>query len=140
MSGQPPLQGPHMVPHTGMPMSPQNPPGNLQNPATPTLSHAHPNPVHPPIPAPVLSHPSNSMGGLPSATPSAPTTIPLSKSLNTSATAFVPRKPVTVTVKNAEGVAMNLAGPVAANTSVPPSPAGLRHGSPGTPNRQPTSV
>ena len=127
-----------MVPHTGMPMSPRNPPSNLQNPATPTLSHTHPNPVHPPIPAPTLAHPSNSIGGLPSATPSAPTTIPPSKSLNTSATAFVPRKPVTV--KNPEGVEMNLAGQVAANASVPPSPAGLRHGSPGTSSKRPTSV
>ena len=133
---QPPLQGPHMVPHTGMAMPPWNPPSNLQNPATPTLSHTHPTPIHPPIPAPTLAQSvkfhwwatfSDAIGAFPP-----------SRSLNTSATAFVPRKPVTV--KNPEGVEMNLAGQVAANVSVPPSPAGLRHGSPGTSSKQPTNV
>jgi len=71
-----------------------------------------------------------SIVGLPLVTPLAPTTISLSKNLNMSATAFVPRKPVTV--KNPEGVEMDLAEQVAANGSVPPSPAGLRHSSPGT--------
>ena len=79
-----------------------------------------------------------SIVGLPSVTPSAPTTISLSKNLHTSATAFVPRKPVTV--KNPEGVEMDLAEQVAANGSVPPSPAGLRHGSPGTSSKRLTSV
>ena len=109
---QPPPPGPH----TGVL------PSNLQNPSTLTLSHVHHNP-------------SDSIGVL----PSAPTTIPPSK--NRSATAFVPRKPVTVTVKNAKGVEMSLAGPGTASVgpSMPPSPAGLRHGSPGTPGKR-TSV
>jgi len=51
--------------------------------------------------------------------------------------AFVPRTPVTLTVRNVEGVERSLAGQGA---PVLPSPAELRHGSPGMPNRRPTSV
>ena len=115
-----------MVSHTGMPVSPRNPPGNLQNPATPILSHAHLNPIHTIL---ALSHLWTTFGHT--------IGIPPSTSLNTSAMTFVPRKPVTVT--NVEGVATNLAGPVAVNTSVPPSPSG--HVSAlGRPNRPLASV
>ena len=47
--------------HTGLPMSPRNPPSALEGPSTPTLSHAITSPVHPPGPS-ALAHSSNGLG------------------------------------------------------------------------------
>ncbi|KDR75692.1 hypothetical protein GALMADRAFT_248310 [Galerina marginata CBS 339.88] len=143
---QHPQPGQHMPPHGGMPMSPRNPPSSLQGPGTPTLSHAHalPPPVHAQHPPPVLSHASNSIGGLtsPPPTPSS-ASIPPNR-LNAGSSAFVPR--AKVTLKKEDGTEVNIENlkhtQTPAPTAATSSPQGTvyRQGSPGTPNRRPASI
>jgi translation initiation factor 4G len=140
---QAPLQGQHLPHHPGMPMSPRNPSANLQ-PSTPTLPHTLPPPVHPPIPPPPLSHQSASLGGL-APSPSTPASaIPPTKTLNATSSSFVPRKPVAVSLKTPDGIALYLENRRTAltpNTSTTTSgQPGFRQGSPGTPNWRPASI
>ncbi|KAF9485987.1 hypothetical protein BDN70DRAFT_870471 [Pholiota conissans] len=141
--GQPPHTGPHMGPP--MPMSPRNPPSSLQGPGTP-ISHTHTlPPVHPSHPPPAISHASTSMGGLTSPPPT-PSSASIPR-LNAGSSAFVPR--AKVTLKKEDGTEVNLENFAAKSIPAPvpsttasPSPQGsvYRQGSPGTPNRRPTSV
>ncbi|KAJ3505971.1 hypothetical protein NLJ89_g7128 [Agrocybe chaxingu] len=139
-----PMQPPHQPPpHGGMPMSPRNPPTNLQAPGTPTMSHALPNPVHAPHPPPSMSHPTTSIGGLtsPPPTPSS-SSIPPNR-LNAASSTFVPRT-TKVTLKKEDGTEVNLENlkhtTPAQSTAAPATPSAYRQGSPGTPNRRPASI
>lgn len=141
---QPPPPGPHIPTHGGMPMSPRNAPSSLQGPGTPTMSHALPNPAHPPHPPPVLSHTPSAIGlTSPPATPSS-ATIPTNR-LNAGSSTFVPRSTAKVTLKKEDGTEVNienLKSNVPASVIASPSPqgSGYRQGSPGTPNRRPVSI
>ncbi|KAF8911486.1 hypothetical protein CPB84DRAFT_1722762 [Gymnopilus junonius] len=142
---QPP-PGQHIPPHGAMPMSPRNPPSSLQNPATPTLSHALPTPVHAPHPPPVLSHASNSIGGLTSPPPTPSSASIPSNRLSANVNTFVPR--ARVTLKKEDGTEVNLeklkvqqgTAPAAPTATSSPQSSTYRQGSPGTPNRRPASI
>ncbi|PPQ63016.1 hypothetical protein CVT24_005962 [Panaeolus cyanescens] len=139
---QPP--GPHMPPHAGMPMSPRNPPANIQAPGTPTLAPAHVNPAHPH--PPVMSHPSNSLGGVTSPPPT-PSSSSIPPRLNATTNAFVPRA-TKVTLKSEDGTETtieklkgNLHTPSSSHAPLPAQGGSVyRQASPGTPNRRPVSI
>ena len=96
----PPQHQPHsrsQLPHTGLPMSPQNPPSALQRSSTPTLIHS---PVHPSHPS-ALSHSSNNLS-LTSSPPTSPTpSISGANRLNVGSRTSVPRAAPTVKKANA---------------------------------------
>ncbi|KAG9312204.1 hypothetical protein JVU11DRAFT_7502 [Chiua virens] len=106
----PPVTATQGPPHSAMPLSPRNPPPNLP-PGTPTMTHAVPHPPHTPQPPPSHTHqPSSSINiSSPPPTPST-TTGPSARSLNTSASAFVPtsRPPKAITIKNEDGTEVNI--------------------------------
>ena len=126
-------------------MSPRNPPSAIQNPSTPTLSHAVASPVHqqPPHPS-ALSHSSNSLGlTSPPPTPSTPS-ISGANRLDVGSRTFVPRAAAKLTIKKADGTEVSLENltkttPTPPTSAVPP-PQNVRQGSPGTPNRRPASI
>jgi translation initiation factor 4G len=129
-------------------MSPRNPPSAIQNPSTPTgtLSHTIAPPVHPsPLPS-AFSHSSNSLG-LTSPPPTLSTpSISGANRLDVGSRTFVPRAAAKLTIKKADGTEVSLENltkstPTPPASAVPSSPnVVLRQGSPGTPNRRPTSI
>ena len=126
-------------------MSPRNPPSAIQGPSTPTLSHTIASPAHPPPLPSALAHSSNSLGlTSPPATPSTPSIS--ANRLDVSSRTFVPRAASKLTIKKADGTEVSLEGlakstPTPPTTAVPsPQNVVLRQGSPGTPNRRPTSI
>jgi translation initiation factor 4G len=145
---QPPPHQPHpgsQMLHSGLPVSPRNPPSALQGPSTPTLSHTIASPVHPPQHPSSLAHSSNSLG-LTSPPPTPSTPLSGANRLDVGSRAFVPRAAAKLTIKNADGTEVSLEK-LTKSAPVPPTPAVsspqsvvLRQGSPGTPNRRPTSI
>ena len=127
-------------------MSPRNPNSTLQVPSTPTLSHTIASPVHPPPHPSALAHSSNSLGlTSPPQTPATPA-ISSANRLDVGSRAFVPRAAAKLTIKKADGTEVSLEN-LTKNTPTTPTPAVsspqnvvLRQGSPGTPNRRPTSI
>ena len=109
------------------------------------LSHTIASPVHPsPLPS-ALSHSSNSLG-LTSPPPTLSTpSISGSNRLDVGSRTFVPRAAAKLTIKKADGTEVSLENltkstPTPPASAVPSSPnVVLRQGSPGTPNRRPTS-
>ncbi|KAG6920218.1 hypothetical protein DXG01_004987 [Tephrocybe rancida] len=152
---QPPHPGPHGLPHNGMPMSPRSQPPSLQ-PGTPTQQHALPSNIHTPHPAPPPSHSHSANNSISSFTspPSTPSTA--TTRLNAASSAFIPgsRSSSKVTLKNPDGLEINIntitKTPVSASVaSASPSPgprSGFNNRQPSpsspamTPNRRPTSV
>ncbi|KAI0941635.1 hypothetical protein AcW1_003473 [Taiwanofungus camphoratus] len=122
-----PSQGPPGPPHTGMPISPRNPPPPLHTPGTPTLTPAIPSTGHPPhaTPSPRSHTASLSSVSSPPPTPSVSTPGGAGR-LNTNASAFIPRKPVKITTVTGTEVnleALKKQGTAVPSPTVPSSPA-----------------
>ena len=131
--------------HTGLPMSPLNPPSALQGPSAPTLSYTISSPVYPPNPF-GPAHSSNGLGitlpPLTSATPS----LSDAKQLDVDSRTSVPRAAAKLTIKNTDGTEISLES-LAKSAPTPSTPAISspqslvhRQGSPGIPNRRLTSI
>ena len=137
---EPPHQPHHgsQLLHTGLPMSPRNPPSALQGPSSPTLSHTTSiaSPVH-------LAHPSalpHSSKGL-SLTSRPPTSSTPSISnanwLDVGSRGFVPRTAAKLTIKKADGSEVSLENFTKSTPTTLASPQSVvfRQGGSGTPNR-----
>ena len=132
------------LPHTGLSISLRNPPSAPQGPSTPTLSHTIASPIHPPHPS-AITHSSNSLR-LTSPPPTSSTPSITSANQDVGSRTSVPRTAAKITIRKADGTEVSLEN-LTKNTPTPPTPAisspqsvVLRQGSPGTPNRRPTSI
>ncbi|KAI0941654.1 hypothetical protein AcW1_003481 [Taiwanofungus camphoratus] len=122
-----PSQGPPGPPHTGMPISPRNPPPPLHTPGTPTLTPAIPSTGHPPHATPSPRSHTASLSSVSSRPPTPSVSTPGGAGrLNTNASTFIPRKPVKITTVTGTEVnleALKKQGTAVPSPTVPSSPA-----------------
>ena len=130
----PPQQQPHhgsQLLHTGLPISPRNPPSALQGPSSPTLSHTIASPLD-------LTHPSALAHSSKNLSLTLPPPTSSTRSIS-DVSGFIPRTAAKLTIKRADGTEVSLENITKITPTVPAksSPQSLvfRQGSSGSPNR-----